>query len=151
MRDSKPLFVSSWVVLLVLSIIIVLASLGSLGTAYFGTQDALSGNVTLDQIREIGGEEAVDAFRGRRATAATWALAYGIISIAVILGPYRRGRRWAWWALLASLGLSQLLSAARAVTLGTTLGTGAAGILFGLLLLGLLAGAPRMFREASDV
>ena len=153
MKDSKILFLASWVLLLVMTSLITLFSLGSLGTAYFGSQDNLTSAVGLEQITAAGGEEAADAFRGRRATAATWALADGFLSLLLVLIPYRRGERWAWWALLLSLGLSQLLSMARALTLGTTVGTGAAGLIFGLLMLGLLAGAPRIFgerrREAS--
>jgi len=154
MKGSKLLFLASWVILLILSIFIGVISMGSLSNAYFGTTDDLTPNgVTLEQIRAAGGdrgEEAVKAFRGRRATAATWALAAALFSIAVVVIPYRRGERWAWWTLLAALGLSQLLSMARAVVLGTTFGLGAPATLLAVLLIGLLAGAPRMFKK-SDV
>jgi hypothetical protein len=52
--------------------------------------------------------------------------------------------------LLIAIGLSQLLSMARALTVGTTVGAGSAGLIFGLLVLGLLAGAPRMFAERTS-
>src|SRR6185436_17684693 len=139
MKDSKLLFLSSWIVLLTLSVLITLASMGSLGNAYFGARDNLTATVGLDEINTIGGEAAVDAFKGRRATAATWAFACGLLSSFVVLVPYRRGERWSWWALLIAIGLSQLLSMARALTLGTTVGAGSAGLTFGLLVLGLLA------------
>lgn len=145
MRDSRLLFLSSWVILLVLTILLTLGSLGSLGTAFFGSQDNLTPAVGLEAIRTLGAEEAVDAFRGRRVTAATWAFGCGVLAVIVVLIPYRRGERWSWWALLASVGLSQLLSMARALVLGTTVGTGTAGLIFGILMLGLMAGAPRMF------
>ena len=89
------------------------------------------------------------AFKGRRATAATWALAYSLLAIAVIWIPYRRGEKWAWWALLVALGVSQLLSIVRAIMLVTTAGFGAAAIILSFTLIGLMAGAPRMFGRRS--
>jgi hypothetical protein len=151
-KKSRLLFLASWIILLGLSVLITLGALGSLGTAYFSGQDSLTPAVGLEQITSIGGEEAADAFRGRRATAATWALAFGLLSLLVVLVPYRRSERWSWWALLISLGLSQLFSMGRVVMLGVSTGTGTAGFLFGFLMLGLLAGAPRMFsRQESAV
>ena len=153
MRGSKLLFLASWVILLILSAFIAAGAAGSLSTAYFGSNDQLSPGVTLEQIRAAGGEhgeEAVKAFRGRRATAATWALGAGLLAIFVVVIPYRRGQRWAWWALLASIGISQFLSLARAVTLGTTAGTAPPAIVLSILLIGLLAGVPRMFRKSDE-
>jgi hypothetical protein len=137
---------SSWVILLVVSAAIVILSAQSLRIAYTGAPDTLTGGYTLAQIGEQGGEQAVKAFRGRRATAATWALGYGLLAIAVIWKPYRRSEKWAWWAIFLSLGLSQFLSLARALALQTSAGTATPAILLAFVLLGLLAGAPRMFR-----
>lgn len=154
MKGSKLLFLASWVILLVLSIGMAAASAASMSNAYFGSTDQLGPNaVTLDQIRAAGGEhgeEAVKAFRGRRATAATWALGAALLSIAIVLIPYRRGERWAWWALLAGIGISQLLSLARAIFLVTTFGTATPSIILSILLIGLLAGAPRMFKKRDE-
>lgn len=147
MKGSRILFLASWVILLVVAVAVALLSLQSLRIAYTGNQDSLITGFTLDQIREHGGEEAVKAFKGRRATAATWALGYALLALTVVLVPYRRGERWAWWALLISLGVSQLLSILRLPMLGTTLGSGAPGILLAFTLLGLLAGAPNLFRR----
>ena len=149
MKGSNLLFLASWVILLVVSAAIVLLSAQSLRIAYTGKADSLTREYTLTQIGEQGGDEAVKAFRGRRATAASWALAFGLLSMAVTLGPYRRGERWAWWALLISVGLSQILSLIRAIALVTTVGAGAPGILLALVLLALLAGVPRMFQRNS--
>jgi hypothetical protein len=157
MKGSRPLFFASWIILLVVVVGIALLSLQSLRIAYTGNQDNLTTGFTLehlratgDQIREHGGEDAIKAFKGRRATAATWALAYALLALTVVLGPYRRGERWAWWALLVSLGVSQLLSILRAPMLGTTLGVGAPGILLAFALIGLMAGAPRFFSRPPD-
>ena len=130
---------------------IVFFSALSLSRAYGNWHDSLTRSFTLDQIRELGGEEAVKAFKGRRATAATFALGYALLMLQVVLVPYRRGERWAWWALLISLGLSQLLSLARAIMLGTTAGAGAPATILAFSLLGLLAGAPHLFSRPAPL
>jgi len=145
MRGAKLLFISSWVILLIVSGAIILFSLESLWIAYTGKSDSLTHEYTIAQIGEQGGDQAVKAFRGRRATAATWALGYGLLAVAVTFVPYRRGEKWAWWALLGSLGVSQFLSLVRAVMLATTVGVSAPAILLAFVLLGLLAGVPRLF------
>ncbi|MFP5264341.1 MAG: hypothetical protein ACLGJB_20850 [Blastocatellia bacterium] len=152
MKGSRLLFFASWVILLIVMGAVTILSLQSLRVAYNGSRESLTAGFTTeqirqygDQIREQGGEDAIKAFKGRRATAATWALGYALLALTVVLVPYRRGERWAWWALLGSLVLSQLLSLARAAMLGTTLGLGAPGLILAFALLGLLAGVPRMF------
>lgn len=145
MRGSNLLFIASWVLLLFASGATLLLSAQSLRIAYTGGPDGLTTEYTLAQIGEQGGDQAVKAFRGRRATAATWAMGYALLAIAVIWVPYRRGEKWAWWALFVSLGLSQFLSLGRAIMLVTTAGTAPPAILLAFVLLGLLAGAPRVF------
>jgi hypothetical protein len=151
MKSSKLLFTASWVILLFVSVGVVLFSAESLWISYTGGPDGLTRDYTLTQIGEQGGEEAIKAFRGRRATAATWALAYALLAIAVVWAPYRRGEKWAWWALFVSLGLSQFLSLGRALALGTTAGTATPAIVIAFVLLGLLAGAPRVFGDSAAV
>jgi len=151
MKSSNILFTTSWVILLVVSSSVILLSLQSLRIAYTGSQDILTREYTLAQIGEQGGEQAAKAFRGRRVTAATWALAFGLLAFAVTWIPYRRGERWAWWALLVSFGLSQLLSIARALALATTAGVAPPAMLLAFLLLALLAGVPRMFTRRNDL
>jgi hypothetical protein len=145
MKGSNLLFIASWVILLVVSGAIVLLSARSVWIAYTGKPDGLTREYSIAQIQEQGGDQAVKAFRGRRATAATWALGYALLAIAVTWIPYRRGEKWAWWALLGSLGLSQFLSLVRAIMLVTGEGLNAPAILLAFSLLALLAGAPRMF------
>lgn len=147
MKGSNLLFIASWVILLVVSGAIVLSSAQSLWIAYSGNPDRLTPEYTIAQIGEQGGDQAVKAFRGRRATAATWALGYALLAIAVTWIPYRRGEKWAWWALFVSLGVSQFLSLVRAVMLATTAGVSTPAVLLAFVLLGLLAGAPRMFSQ----
>ncbi len=149
MKGSNLLFIASWVILLVVSGAIVLFSAQSLWIAYTGKPDRLTREYTISQIGEQGGDQAVKAFRGRRATAATWALGYALLAIAVTWIPYRRGEKWAWWALLVSMGLSQLLSLVRAIMLVTGEGLNTPAVLLAFSLLALLAGAPRMFSHRS--
>src|SRR5687767_942422 len=104
MKGQRVLFLASWVMLLLVSIAVAAGSAGSLSNAYFAEGDNLVPGFTLQHLREAGdrvqlddkpaGEAVVDAFRGRRATAATRAFAFGVLSIAVVIWPYRRGERW---------------------------------------------------------
>jgi len=149
MKGSNLLFVASWVILLIVSGAIVLFSFLSLWRAYTGKPDGLTREYSLTQIQEQGGDQAVKAFRGRRATAATFAIGYGLLAFAVTWIPYRRGEKWAWWALLVSLGLSQFLSLVRAIMLVTGEGLNTPAILLAFSLLALLAGAPRMFAHSQ--
>jgi hypothetical protein len=157
MKSQKWLFLASWVLLLVLFAGIGFTSLTSLGVAYFGTQDVLATvevdgktkTIGLEQINDIGGDSAVKAFKGRRATAATWAFGYALLAIFLVLFPYRRGEKWAWFALLVSLLLSQLFSIGRVFILGTVSGSGTSLTILAVALLGLLAGAPHIFAKKS--
>ena len=151
MKGLRLLFVASWVLLLLLAVGVAFISLTSVGTAYGVGEDQITPTYSLEQIRTATSPEVALAIRGRRATAATWALACALLSGFVILIPYRRGERWAWWALLIAWGLPQFISLARAVALGSSFGTGAPGTVLALLLLGLMAGAPRMFARADPL
>lgn len=149
MKVSKLLFVASWVLLVVISVILALGSLGSFGTAYGGSQDDFGG-VSLEQIQTATTDEVAKALRGRRATAASWSLAAAILTGWIAFVPYRRGERWAWWALLAS-SLPHFISLARVLAIGTSLGAGTSGAVVAFLLLALLAGTPRMFKGHMSV
>ncbi|HKY03614.1 MAG TPA: hypothetical protein VJQ56_01925 [Blastocatellia bacterium] len=140
----RILFTISWVILLVLAVLLVVLSLNSLRVGY-GSMDSITPNFELNQISQIAGTDVIDALRGRRVTAATWALASGVLAAFIAFVPYRRGERWAWWALLIALGTSQLLSLLRVVAFGSTFGSGAAATVLVFLLIGLLAGVPRLF------
>ncbi len=149
MKGTRVLFLASWVMLFVVLAAATIFSAQSLWIAYTSPQENITRDYTFDQVRATGGDDAVKALKGRRATAATWALGYALLGLAVALGPYRRGERWAWWALLASLGLSQLLSLLRVIMLGTTQGVATPAVLLAFSLLALLAGVPRFFRRET--
>src|SRR4051812_24650878 len=146
MKGARILFLASWVLLFVVLTATAILAVQSLRIAYTSPQESIAPGYTLEQVRATAGEDAVKAVRGRRATAATWALGYALLGLFVVLVPYRRGERWAWWALLVTMGLPQLLSLLRAPMLGTMQGIQTPGILLALTLLALLAGAPRFFK-----
>jgi hypothetical protein len=135
-KKSKTL-TTSWILLFVLGLLLTLLSLVSLGLAYFGGQDVLIQGVNLDKLAEVD-PRLPNIIRGRRATASSASLSLGILLAWVAATAYRRGERWAWSALLVSLGAGSILSLLRYITLQTTLGLLFAGIVLGVLLVALL-------------
>jgi len=151
MKGERILFGVSLGLLVLIAAAIIYGSLGSVSVALLDKPDRIGNNITFDQLRGMGAEDAVQAIRGRRLTAATWALGYAVLFTWVVLGPYRRMERWAWWVLLASLVISQIISIARVLFIGTSVGTLASALLLAFGLLGLLAGAPRFFLRRTDL
>ena len=81
---------------------------------------------------------------GIRGTSAAYGAAYGVLFLAIVLGPYRRGDAWAWMALLVA-GLTQLvLVLLRIPILGTQLGVAPAATQVVLLVVGLLLDVGRL-------
>ena len=79
MRVAKPLFIVSWVLLLLLAAALVYLSVGSAMIGLSGDRDVVvPPELTLEQVGAAGAGVA-EAIRGRRITAATWALAYGLL------------------------------------------------------------------------
>ncbi|HEY0082223.1 MAG TPA: hypothetical protein VGB61_05480, partial [Pyrinomonadaceae bacterium] len=142
---TKTLFTVGWVLLLLLAAALTLLSINSTYLPLAARPDGVTPSVTINDIGEKTSPEVATALRGRRVTAATWALAYGIMLWGVLLVPYRRGERWAWWAILLSIVVSQLISLARIPLLDTQQGAAASAIIIGMALVGLLLGAPHMF------
>ena len=150
MKGERILFGVSIVVLAVIAAFIILVSVQSVVVAFTNQADHV-GSIGFEQLRNLGAEDAVKAIRGRRVTAATWALGYAVLFGWVVLGPYRRKERWAWWVLLVSLIIPQVISVARLLFIGTTVGTLPSALLLAFGLLGLLAGAPRFFLRKTDL
>jgi hypothetical protein len=116
---------ASWILLTIVGALMLLASLGSLFTAYRpAAPDALTPEITLDALT-AGNPEAATALRARRGTAASFAAAYAVLFLFVVLGSYRHGDRWSWWALLCAALTLGVLTAARVPLLGTQAGVGA--------------------------
>lgn len=90
----------SWIVLALVAVLIVLGSAGSISVAYFAgpSSDVIVGTQSLESLGLS--PEVVKALQGRRGTAASFAAAFGVLMLLVVLFPYRRGEVWAWWTLL---------------------------------------------------
>jgi hypothetical protein len=138
---------ASWILLTVLGSAITLFSLVSAVHAYRTGDDYGIGGSRVSKV--AGGDAGVaNALRGIRGTSAAYGAAFGVLFLAVVIGPYRRGDDWAWKALLAA-GLTQfVLVLLRAPVLGTRLGLSAAATQFGLLVVGLLLGVGGLKRPA---
>ena len=146
----KTLFTVGWALLLLLAAALTLLSINSTYIPLVARPDGVTSSVTVDDIGAKTSPEVATALRGRRVTAATWALAYGLLLWGVLLVPYRRGERWAWWAVLLSVVVSQLLSLARIPMLDTQQGAAASAILIGITLVGLLLGAKHVFGKRDS-
>jgi peptidoglycan/LPS O-acetylase OafA/YrhL len=136
---------ASWIVLTVGAVLMLLASLASLGVAYFSQPDVdqIIPGTTVHSLAG-GREEVFTALRARRGTAAAYAVGYAVLLLFIVLVPYRRGDVWAWWAVLAGSLTVFLLYALRIPTIGTRQGVGAGAVQLGVLALGLLLDVKRV-------
>ncbi|HQR38843.1 MAG TPA: hypothetical protein PLF26_10630 [Blastocatellia bacterium] len=134
---------ASWILLTVLGVAITLLSLVSAFHAYRTGDDFGIGSARVSTI--AGGDAGLaTALRAIRGTSASFGAAYGVLFLAVVLGPYRRGEVWAWNALLIA-GLTQcVLVLLRIPILGTQLGVSAALISIGVLAVGLVLDVGRV-------
>lgn len=115
---------ASWVLLTMVGALMLLGSVASLYTAYrAGAPDPVTPRITLDDVA-AGRPEVATAIRARRGTAAAFAAAYAVLFLSVVLGPYRRGDAWSWWALLAAAVTLGVLIMARVPALETRAGAG---------------------------
>jgi hypothetical protein len=135
---NVPLRTVSWVILTVVATLTLLGGLASAGVAYFSQAGvAMSGTVDWNP-------EVATAIRARRATAAGYAAGYATVLLFLALGPYRRGERWSWWAVLAGSLVLGGIVLARGVLLGTTAGLTLARIQLGASLVALVLDAGRL-------
>ena len=134
---------ASWILLTVLGVAITFFSLVSAVHAYRTGDDYGIGDSRVSKVS--GGDAGVaNALRGIRGTSAAFGAAYGVLFLAIVLGPYRRGEVWAWKALLIA-GLTQCaLVVLRIPILGTQFGVSAATTPVVLLAMGLLLDVGRM-------
>src|SRR5437870_3703754 len=134
---------ASWILLTVVGVAITLLSLVSAVHAYRTDDDYGIGHARVSKV--AGGDAGVaTALRGIRGTSAAFGAAYGVLFLAIVLAPYRRGDVWAWKALLLA-GLTQfVLVLLRIPMLGTQLGVSPAVSQLVLLVGGLLLDVGRL-------
>ncbi len=80
---------------------------------------------------------------------AAFAAAYGVLFLAIVLGPYRRGDVWAWWALFAGSMTVLAIVLLRVPFLAITLGSSAAVTQFTLTMVGLILDVRRLKSPAQ--
>lgn len=140
---------ASWVLLAILGVLILLGALGSAWIAYSGARDEFGpGGATLDDVRAWRGDVA-NAIQARRGTAGAFAGAYAVLLLTIVLGPYRRGEVWSWWALLAGALTLAILTLPRITMLGTRLGVATALIHLAVVVVALLLDVRRLRAPAA--
>jgi hypothetical protein len=111
--------IASWVLLTIVGALILLGSVGSAVVAY------RSGDQEIEQLKlkDVSLPEGTRTLLlARRGTAASFGAAFATLYLFTVLGPYRRGEKGAWWAILVSLIVLAAFSSARYFTLGTIFG-----------------------------
>ena len=142
---ASKLRVVSWVLLALAGALVLLGSVVSANLAYSDRDYPIAG-VDLSEIA-AGRDGVATGLRGVRGTSAAYAAGFAVLFLFVVLGPYRRGERWAWWALLAGVLAVCLVVVARASLLGTGLGgpgVGTALTLAGVVVFALLLDVTRL-------
>lgn len=145
---------ASWIVLLLVGVLTLLGSLESLNIAYRTHQDRIA-SVTLTDLA-AGKADVETALRARRGTAASFAAGFATLFLFIVLGPYRRGDRWAWCAILGGTLVVTALVLLRMPTLGIGLRSPGGGtateslILLAVVVVGLLLGAGRLKGASSS-
>lgn len=132
----------SWVMLAVVAVLILLGSTVSAFVAYAGRPYNI-GPASVDEVA-AGRADVATAMRGIRGTAAAFSAAFGALLLFVVLGPYRRGETWCWWAILTAAVVLFLYGVARQPFLGTTLGIGTPATILGIVGLALVLDGGRL-------
>ena len=134
---------ASWILLAVAGTAFILVSLVSAIHAYNRNDDYGIGGVRVSKVA-AGRDAVATALRGIRGTSAAFAAAYGVLYLAIVLTPYRRGDIWAWWALFAGSVTVLAIALLRIPFLDTTLGVSAGATQFTLTMVGLLLDVRRL-------
>jgi peptidoglycan/LPS O-acetylase OafA/YrhL len=133
---------ASWMILALVAVLVIAGSVASAYNAYIAHAYTI-GPARVGEVA-AGRADVETALHGIRGTAAAFAAAYGALLLCVVLGPYRRGETWCWWAILIAAVVLFVFAAARQPFLGTTLGIGTPAIQLGLVLLALVLDGGRL-------
>jgi hypothetical protein len=138
---ASKLRTASWVLLLIVGLLALVAALGSANLAYRGMFPV--GGVSISDIA-MSREAVLSGLRGARGTAAAWAAAWAVLFVAVVVGPYRRGDIAAWWGILVSALVLCVIAWARQPLVGASAGTGEPLALFTVVVVALLLDVARL-------
>lgn len=141
---SSRLRTASWIILTLMGAVVLLISSVSAYLAYVGDYP-IGGLSVADVAAGRGG--VLTALRGIRGTSAAYAAGFAVLYLFLVLGPYRRGEVWSWWALLAAALTVGLFVLARVPLLGVPMGQGGTGAAFtqtAVIVLGLLLDVGRV-------
>jgi hypothetical protein len=125
----------AWVIFLIMGLLMTLGGLGSMYVAYSGVNESLAG-VSLQTLSQVN-PDLPNELRARRATAAFYAATCGMLVTWIALAPFRKRQKWAWYALLCSLGIGSALSLLRIPLLNHRPGAEPASAILVLLLIAL--------------
>jgi len=115
---------ASWVLLALLGTFTLVVSFVSAYLAYMGNYPI--GGIPVAGVAS-GRPEILIALRAIRGTSAAYAAGFAVLFLATVFGPYRRGEKGAWWALLAAAMVIFAIGVARVPLLGIPFGTGGSG------------------------
>jgi hypothetical protein len=134
----------SWILLVLVGVLALVASFGSAYLAYRG-EFPIAG-VSIGDI--AGGRQPVLlGLRGVRGTSAAWAAAWAVLFLVVVIGPYRRGDVATWWGILLSALMLAGVAGARVALIGVRSGAGTPVVLLAVVLVALLLDARRLARH----
>ncbi len=139
---------ASWIIIALVGALTLLGSFESLMIGYRSGRERIGG-VAITELA-AGKPQVETALRGRRGTAASYAAGFATLFLFITLVPYRRGERWAWWAILAGTVVVSGLILLRIPALGVALGSTAGGtatealLQFAVVAVGLALGAGRL-------
>ncbi len=125
----------AWVLLLIVGLLMILGGAQSLIFAYRGGNDAIAG-VSFQTLAQVN-PELPKAIRGRRATAATYALTCGLLVAWIAVTAFRKRQKWAWYGLLCSLGIGSALSVLRVPLMDYRPGSESSGVILVALIVAL--------------
>lgn len=139
----------SWILLALLGALTLASSVASVNVAYFQEDDLIGGPEGIS-LSELVGErpDVATALKARRGTAAAFGTGYALLFLFIVLVPYRRGDRWAWWAVLVGTLATSGVILLRVPSLQTNLGLGAAVPPLVVVAIALLLDVGRLKRSA---
>ena len=133
----------SWILLALVGGLTVFGALASTSVAYFQDDDPMGGVMPLSELA-ADAPEVETMLRARRGTSSAYGAGYGLLFLAIVLIPYRRGDVWAWWTILAATIVVSGIILLRQPMLGTNLGLGAATIPLAVVVIALLLDVSRV-------